>query len=54
MSAAGPDGFPLAPDDRLHAAHARLDGFLIADQSRDRDAFLGDYDLTFGFFHLIE
>jgi hypothetical protein len=37
MSTAGPDGFPLAPDDRLYAAHVRLGEFLIADRSRDPD-----------------
>src|SRR5215471_10195465 len=37
MNATGPDGFPAAEGDRLHAAQLRLGEFLSADRARDRD-----------------
>jgi hypothetical protein len=34
-SAGEPDGFPVAPDDRLHAAHTSLSGYLRAEGARE-------------------
>ena len=33
----GPDGFLLAPDDPLHAAHIRLNDYLLAEEQRPSD-----------------